>query len=154
MFDYEFKRLTRRCCKTDREFRPGDEYYSALVEAGDQFLRQDFSATAWDGPPPGAIGWWRCRLPQANSHRAYWAPVQVLLDYFGRLADCREKAELYYLMALVLLRKKIVQLVDSRTQSDGSSELVVLATRTKQEYTVPVFEPPPDRLLQLQDELC
>jgi hypothetical protein len=57
-------------------------------------------------------------------------------------------------MALVLLRKKIVQLVDSKNDPDGSSEMIVHAARNKREYVVPVCESLPERLLELQDELC
>lgn len=154
MFEYEIKRFNRRCCKTDQEFKPGDVYYSALIEADDRFVRMDFAAQAWDGPPAGAIGWWRCQVAALNPNRAYWAPVQVLLDYFGKLAEDPEKRELYYLMALVLLRKRLLQLVESRYNSEGFAEMVVHANRIQRDFTVRVCDPPTERLQQLQHELC
>ncbi len=154
MFEYEIKRFNRRCSKTDHEFKPGDVYYSALIEADDHFVRMNFAASAWDGPPAGAIGWWRCQVAALSPNRAYWAPVQVLLDYFGKLAECPEKHELYYLMALVLLRKKILQLVESKYNADGFAEMVLHATRVKRDFTVRVCDPPRERLEQLQNELC
>jgi hypothetical protein len=154
MFEYDFKRFQRRCCKTNQEFKPGDVYYSALIEDGEQFVRMDFSARAWEGPPPGAIGWWRCQMAAQNPNRVYWAPNSVLLDYFGKLALRPEKAELYYLMALVLMRKKLLQLVENRRQEDGTAELLVNSARNKQDYRVPVCEPAPQRLQELQTELC
>lgn len=154
MFEYEIKRFHRRCCKTDQEFKPGDVYYSALIEDGDQFVRMDFSAAAWEGPPPGAIGWWRSRMAALNPNRVYWAPTHVLLDYFGKLAENPDKSELYYLMALVLLRKKLLQSVENRTNSDGTGELVVHSLRSKRDYSVPVCTPAPQRLRELQTELC
>lgn len=153
MFEYEIKRFNRRCCKTDQEFKPGDVYYSALVESGDEFVRMDFAAAAWEGPPAETIGWWRCQVAPLNPNRAYWAPTSVLLDYFAKLSESTENRELYYLMALVLLRKKIVQLVENKTDQ-GANEMVVHAARIKRDFTVPICEPPAERLRQLQQELC
>ena len=154
MFEYEIKRFKRRCCNTDQEFKPGDMYYSALVEADDHFVRMDFAASAWNGPPEGAIGWWRCQVAALNPNRAYWAPVQVLLDYFGKLAECPEKRELCYLMALVLLRKKILHLVETQCNVEGFAEMLVHATRTNRDFTVRVCDPRREQLEQLQNELC
>lgn len=154
MFEYDIKRFNRRCCKTDREFKPGDVYYSALVEDGDQWVRLDFGAPAWEGPPAGSIGWWRCRVALHNPNRAYWAPAQVLLDYFAKLAECPDKSELYYLMALVLLRKRLLHLIENKVSAAGTSTMVVHAVRTNRDFSVPVCESTGEQLLRLQDELC
>ncbi len=154
MFEYDFKRFNRRCSKTDQEFKAGDVYYSVLIEENEQFVRLDISAAAWDGPPAAAIGWWRCQVAARNPNRVYWAPTAVLLDYFSKLSESLDKAELYYLMALVLLRKKLLQMVESRTVDSSPGELVVHSLRGKRDFTVPVCEPAPERLRQLQEELC
>ncbi len=154
MFDYDFKRFNRRCSKTDQEFKPGDVYYSVLMEEDEKFVRLDISAVAWEGPPVGAIGWWRCQVAARNPNRVYWAPSSVLMDYFTKLAESPDNAELYYLMALVLMRKKLLQLVESRAGESELGELIVHSSRTKQDFTVSVCEPAPQRLRQLQEELC
>jgi hypothetical protein len=154
MFEYEIKRFSRRCCKTEREFQPGDVYYSALLEEGDQFQRLDFSPEAWTGPPAEAIGWWRCRVPDRDPNRVYWAPAAVLLEYFGRLAENPEKQELAYLMGLSLARKRLVQIVDDPSWPNTANRLVVHVPRTNRDYRIAVSSSPPERLRQLQTELC
>ena len=154
MFEYDIKRFNRRCAKTDREFKPGDVYYSALVEQGDAFVRVDISAAAWEGPPEGAIGWWRCQMAPLNPHRVYWAPSNVLVDYFAKLAQSAAHPELCYLMSLVLLRKKLLQMVENRMRDDGAATMLVHAPRLKQDFSIPICEPPLERLRQLETELC
>ena len=55
MTDYQIQPNTRRCAVTGRELRPGERYYTALLETAGHFVRQDFSADAWQGPPPNAF---------------------------------------------------------------------------------------------------
>lgn len=154
MFEYDIKRFTRRCAETDVELRPGDVYYSVLLEDGDDYVRKDISSPAWQGPPEGAIGWWRCQVAPAQTNRAYWAPPTVLLDYFSRLMESADKREQCFLMALAMIRRRLMQIVEYRQSESGKTEMVVHWTRTKQEMVVPVCEPAAERIPQLQAELC
>ena len=47
--------------------RPGDRYFTALLEEGETFVRQDFSAEAWQGPPSAAFSFWTGRVPSTKS---------------------------------------------------------------------------------------
>src|SRR5579863_1948158 len=55
LMDYEIQRFTRHCAVTGRELAPGEEFYTALVAAGAELKRIDYSAEAWQGPPEGAL---------------------------------------------------------------------------------------------------
>ncbi|MCH5373277.1 MAG: hypothetical protein JJ992_04830, partial [Planctomycetes bacterium] len=79
MIDFEIQRCSRRCAKTDCEFAPGEEFYSVLVSEGSDVVRYDYSQSAWQGPPEGAIGWWKSRMPELHARRANWAPNDVML---------------------------------------------------------------------------
>ena len=74
MTEYQIQPNTRRCAITGREFRPGETYFTALVEADGQFVRQDYSGEAWTGPPAR-----RLQLlvgPGAQRYRAAKAAVR------------------------------------------------------------------------------
>ncbi len=51
--DYELKPLGKICSKTGKPFGPGDVCYSTVIEKGNEWVRLDFSAGAWTGPPEG-----------------------------------------------------------------------------------------------------
>jgi len=75
MQNFDIKRNARRCCQTDKPFRPGDCFYSELVETEDgQLERKDYAADQWSGMAENAIGWWKQTVPQLESGKIYWAP--------------------------------------------------------------------------------
>ena len=49
MTEYQIQPQTRRCAATGRELQAGERYYTARLEDGDQFVRQDFSSEARRG---------------------------------------------------------------------------------------------------------
>ena len=71
MIDFEVQRCTRRCAKTDREFKAGEVFYSILVSQGAAVVRYDYSSEAWEGPPEEAIGWWKSQMPDANANKLH-----------------------------------------------------------------------------------
>ena len=57
--EYKVSRCSRQCHALQRPLREGEWYYSVVLESGDEYVRQDFSAESWQGPPEGTIGWWK-----------------------------------------------------------------------------------------------
>ena len=88
--DFDIKRCTRRCAATDRELQPNEPFYSVLLKDGGDLLRQDFAESAWQGPPEGAVGCWKSRMPSAEPRKIKLAPNQVMLNLFEELADLLE----------------------------------------------------------------
>src|SRR5687767_197677 len=108
MLDFEVERCARRCAKTDREFQPGETYYSALVPRGSGVARLDFSAEAWEGPPEGSLGWWQARLPEPHGNKMHWAPNDVMLHYFEQLDGVADQADVRYVLALLMVRRRVL----------------------------------------------
>lgn len=154
MMEFDFKRPTRRCHRTERDLQPGESYYSALLDEGDELVRVDFSAAAWTGPPPGAIGWWRSQLPERDGQRVYWAPPAVLLAYFQELDHRPEKAETRYVLALLLQQKRLLALRDVRRGPHGEQEWVLHAARLDADFVVADVPPAPSHLAAIQSELA
>jgi hypothetical protein len=154
MLDFEVQRCTRRCHKTSRELHPGETFYSALVAEGTAVVRLDFAAEAWEGPPEQAIGWWRAKMPDPQARRVHWAPNDVMLHYFQQLEGRPDQADMRYVLALLMIRRRIVRLEDTDQDPAGRELLVVFCPRNEVEYRVPVVTPDPQRAQQIQDELA
>ena len=154
MLDFEVQRCSRRCQKTDRELQPGETFYSVLVAAGAEVLRQDYAADAWEGPPADAVGWWKAKMPDGQGRRIHWAPNDVLLHYFQQLEGCAEQADMRYVLTLLMIRRRIVRLEDTDRDETGREVLVVFCPRNEVEYRVPVVTPDRQRTQQIQEELA
>jgi hypothetical protein len=162
--DYEIHRSTRHCAKTGRELVPGEEFYSVLTEAGSALLREDFSAEAWEGPPAAAIGWWKSHVPSPDARKLHWAPNDVMLDLFEQLADDSGQADLRYVLALLLIRRRVMRLEDTErdeaadesTRKEGRSHetMVLYCPRRESEYRIAAMPPTAERASEIQRELA
>lgn len=153
MLDFELQRCTRKCAKTDRELLPGEAIFSVLVADGNEAKRLDFAADAWEQPPADAIAWWKSQIPGGNSKRAHWAPHEVILDYFQRLAGDQSKADVRYVLALLMIRRRIVRLEHTERGETGEETLVLYCPRQETEFRVAVLIPSPLRAAEIQREL-
>ncbi len=95
--------------QTDRELQPGDVFYSVLVAEGAAVVRRDYLADTWEGPPPNAIGIWKSQVPDVHNKKMHWAPNDVILHYFEQLASEPDKADIRYVLALLMVRRRIVR---------------------------------------------
>jgi hypothetical protein len=154
MIDFEIQRCSRRCAATDRELAPGEVFYSVLVSRDAEVVRCDYSEQAWQGAPEDAIGWWKSRMPEPNAKRAHWAPNDVMLDYFHRLEEQNAEPDVRYILALLMIRRRILRLEDSEVDDSGNEELVVFCPRNEAEYRVRVVSPDPARAGEIQEELA
>lgn len=150
MLSFDFKKSSRKCSKSDREFQPGETFYSELVEAGDGTERRDYSQENWQGPDEDSIGWWKSQVPELNKGKVYWAPKNILLAYFDHIKQNEACQDLTYVTALLLVQKKIFTLMDD---GGDSSHLFVKNRSDKNEHVIPVIEVSPERLQEIQAEL-
>jgi hypothetical protein len=159
--DFEVQRSTRRCAATDRALEPGDECFSVLEANGAEVVRKDFCSVAWDGPPAGAIGWWKARIPEVTAKKIKLAPNEVLLQLFDKLVDPPGQEDMRYVLALLLIRRRVLRVetpLDFSTpaaeQSNADSETLVLyCPKRDVSYTVPVQMPTGDRVDEIQRRL-
>lgn len=152
--DFEVQRCTRRCAKTDREFQAGEEFYSVLIPEGANVARQDIAITAWEGPPEQNLGWWKSQMPDINERKLHWAPNDVMLHYFEQLDGLADSSDTRYVLALLMVRRRIVKLVETEHDAAGREVLVLYCSKNENEYKVPVLHPTADRAKQIQEELA
>jgi len=150
LLDFHFTSCRRQCSATGRQLEPGETYYSALVNEDGSPERCDFAAEAWQGPPAEHIAWWKSRIPDDANTRPQLAPSDVLLNLFLELADQPDEAEFRYLLGLMLIRKKVVRLLESCRDEHADEVLTLDCPRRQQQYELLVVEPNAECVQQLQ----
>lgn len=141
-----------QCSRTGHHFQPGDAIVSALVRSPEGLVRTDALATAWAGAPEKTVAWWRSLYPRPDAGGAVLAPNDVLLDILEQLDGREEEAPLRYLLALQLVRRRVLRFVDQPTGTSATphapasteAEPLRLACRKRDcEYVVKVAPPEP-----------
>ena len=122
--EYKVGRCTRQCHQQKRPLREGEWYYSVVLEGDEEYERRDYSAEAWEGPPEGALGYWKNRMPTSDERKLVLAPSEVLIDLLRQMENFPEKAKTRYLLGLMLLRRKVVQLAAAETATADNSDLL------------------------------
>ena len=153
MIDFEVQRCTRHCAKSERALEPGEEFYSVLVSEGAEVVRYDYNKDGWDGPPDECLGWWKSRMPKPNQRRLNWAPNDVMLDLLERYEDQAENQDLRYVLALLLIRRRVVRWEETEHDSSGSEQMVLYCPKTEVTYRVQSVTPNEQRTEEIQQEL-
>ena len=154
MIDYDIQRSTRHCATTGRELQPGEAFYSTLTTDGAQVVRRDYSPEAWQGPPEGVLGWWKAHVPQRDARKLHWAPNDVMLELFESLESQHDKQDMRYVLALLLIRRRVVRLEETE-QDELSREVSVLyCPRRETTYRVVTVMPTEARTAEIQEELA
>ena len=137
MTEYQIQPNTRRCVVSGRELKPGERYFSVLLDEGGKFVRKDYAAEAWQGPPADAFSFWAGRVPAADSRRRPPIDDDMLLECFQRLEGRTESAgeNFRFVLALLLMRRKRFKLEEARNE-DGREVLCFRCGRTGARHEV------------------
>lgn len=153
---YPISKASGRCASTDLPFAVGERFVAALVERpGSPALeRQDFSCQAWlNGARPEKplrlFGFWRSVYAAPEEKRQPLLGDPELLDLFEELgsepsghvdAGHADLAAFRYLLALLLVRRRVLRLISSKPDS-----IIVRARRAGPDHPEPpditVFDP-------------
>lgn len=150
--DYEIERSAKCCTSTGREFAPGEPFFSALFASGAELKRCDYSKEAWQGPPQGNVGWWKSQMPDQTARRSYWAPNDVLLNFFDELAQQPERSDMRYVLALLLVRRRVMRM-EEQHDDEGREKLMLYCPRRDISYEVPAVAPDAARVEEIQQVL-
>jgi hypothetical protein len=161
LLDFEVQRCTRRCAATENPLEPGDVCYSVLLAEGADVIRKDFSSQAWSGAPEGSLGWWKSRIPESTAKKIKLAPNDVLLQLFEQLANRPEQSDLRYVLALLLIRRRVLRLDFAELESDelpaaeggNHEQMIVYCPKQDRNYEVVVDMPTGNRIDEIQEQL-
>jgi hypothetical protein len=137
MTEYEIQPNTRRCSITGRELQPGERYYSVLLDEAGTYVRQDYGADAWQGPPDGYFSFWSGKVPAPEENKRLRIDDDMLVDCFQRLEGNAglDRLSFRFVVALLLMRRKRFKFEEARTQ--GDQEILLLrCAKTKNLYQV------------------
>lgn len=141
---------TQRVCACGRELAENETYYAALYEQGEDFVRKDYCLPCWEKAKgePGVFSFWKTVVPPKEHKRRLFADDEVLLDFFTRLETAQEeqKQHFFYLLGLILMRKKILKFEDIAREGDREFLCLRLPREDK------VFRVPNPKLTEEQIE--
>jgi len=136
---YDVSRPTGVCSATGEPIAPGERYVACLVEVEpDQPLqRRDFGLASWESgsrPEASVFGSWRAVMPEPNEKPKQFIDDGAMCDLFEQLEGAEEERRLAfrYLLALVLVRKRLLHLARS-----SASRIEVQWTRRSGRMTAP-----------------
>jgi hypothetical protein len=154
MTAYQINGPARQCAASGRELRPGERFFSVLLEGPEGFVRKDYAAEAWPGPPEGAVAFWSGRIPAIGRAARPTINDELLLDCFAHLGDSAEPAKrnFRYVVALLLMRRKRFKFEDARKR-DGAEWLVLRDARSGARHEVPDPRLSEAEMASVQDEV-
>ena len=85
--------------------------------------------------------------------RLHWVPNDVMLDLLEQLADEPARADLRYVLALLLVRRRVCRLEETQHDEQGLETLVLFCARRDRDYRVSVATPDERRAKEIQEEL-
>lgn len=144
------------CCHHSRRaFVPGELFYSALVRGSEGLDRIDVASECWSGPPEQTLAWWRSTYPASQAGGPELAPVDILLDVIEQLDTQPDDAALRYLLALELVRRRVLRVVDRHgSAAEDDPNILQLACRRRDTtYTIAVAPPPPSGINMVEARL-
>lgn len=152
--EYQIQPNSRRCAVTGRELRPGERYYTALLEENHQFVRKDFCIEAWQGPPLNAFSFWTGHVAASSEKTKPRFDDDLLEDCFRRLEGQTEpgRVNFRYVVALLLVRRKRFHYESSVTEN-GTEKMILRCQRTNDKHTVINPQLSDEAMAQVQDEV-
>ncbi len=163
LLDFEVQRCTRSCAASDRALQPGDECYSVLEIKGADVIRKDYCCEAWKGPPDTAFGWWKSRVPEPTAKKIKLAPNDVLLELFDQLAERPDQQDLRYVLALLLVRRRVLRLdvahdqpseeVSESQMNHAAESMTLYCPKREATCEVAIAMPSSERIDEIQQQL-
>ena len=84
----------------------------------------------------------------------HWAPNDVILHYFEQIEEDDSKPDMRYVLALLMIRRRIVRLEDTEHDDQHREVFVMYCPRNEREYRVVVTSPTEARISEIQNELA
>lgn len=123
--EYNIRKTSGLCSVCDTQLEPGTEFTATLRGQEEELIREDFCDECWAKDPKTEneeiLCIWRTKVPQPTEKKKLLVDDTLLINLFERLdgAEDESKIKFRYVLALVLMRKKILQYQSSKTNDQG-----------------------------------
>ena len=153
--NYDIQGPARSCAATGRALNPGDRFYGVLADEDGKFVRRDFAADAWSGPPDGSVAFWAGRIPLSGRPKKPTFNDDLLADCFAHLSGTAgpDRVNFRYVVALLLMRRKRLKFEDARRGPDGTNVLVVRDAKSGTRHEVADPRLDESEIAAVQDEV-
>ncbi|MEC9373697.1 MAG: hypothetical protein VYC34_07630 [Planctomycetota bacterium] len=127
---YNLGRPAEQCAASGAPLTPGTPFVAALVEREgvDGFDRLDFTQEAWASMarPARLVGFWRGIAPEPDAAPKPFIDDEALLSLFEQLgeSDDPKRQAFRFVLALMLVRKRLLRHEGSRKRQDGDVMLI------------------------------
>lgn len=119
--EWNINKNSKSCLSCEKDFKENDVFISAIYETNDKdksFVRRDYCLLCWEESDKDPVfSFWKFRVQQAQtSQPKNIINTDMILDLFLKLNEEEEdnsRANLRYVLALFLIRKKILKLQSS-----------------------------------------
>jgi len=145
---YPVAKSTGVCAASGRALVVGEKYVAMLVERDPESValeRLDYSLEAWDrglrpGAPVRVFGVWRSTYQESAAVKKPLLGDDELLDLFEQLAAATEQRQLAfrYVLALLLVRRRLVRMVGSRPRKADSPAIMLVVPKGLPPETEPM----------------
>ena len=154
MIDYDIAAPGRICTATNRELKPGEPFVAVLLDEAGKFVRKDYAADAWTGPPEKYVAFWTGRIPPGDKQRKSTINDDLLMEWFQHLAGNPEpnRRNIRYVVALLLMRRKRLKFEDAKRQG-GVDVLVLRDARTGSRHEITDPRLSEDEIVAVQEEV-
>jgi len=124
--DYDISKTEGTCVVCGRDLKPQEEFIAAVRQVGEELQREDYCEQCWtnhlEGDSSDLLAVWRTRLHTPEEKRKLFVDDDLLINFFERLADEEDSTRqvLRYVLALVLMRKKLLIYDRTEREEDGT----------------------------------
>jgi len=142
------------CAGCSKPFEEGEEHFSTVSFLGEGIAREDACAACFGGTPPAEDAFfWKTRFAADRARRAK-VDLESLLEAFLRLRGDEKRGPLRYLVALVLLRKRVLRMRRLERGAAGKPDRLLVGVGRKGEvHEVIVPDLPAARIEALREGL-
>lgn len=152
---WRIARRSRTCARTGAAIEADQVFYSALLENGDEFAREDYTAEAWPEVDKGRFfSYWKNKpVAEAGNGKAK-VDYERLLSFFDSLDGAVEPGRrlFRYVLALMLVRRRILRL-DGTARTEEGDRLILWDRRITGALDVEAPEATPEQVAATQDKL-
>jgi hypothetical protein len=135
MHEYEIRGFTRKCAATGEVIAPGATFFTVVRPGMPEYVREDFSLTAWNGPPEDAIAWWKS-IATESGNRKPRVPSEIILEYFEQLEQDPSRAQERFVLALLMIRRRIFRFEGDEKDEHGRNLMELFCHRNEKTYRV------------------
>jgi len=124
--EYNISKTGGICAACQNELAAGQEFVATVRQADRELQREDFCLDCWQGRTDNRqdqlLAIWKSRVARPEQKKRLFVDDGLLIDFFKRLAEADSEVQVSfrYVLALVLMRKKLLVYDRMERRADGT----------------------------------